>query len=360
MLDGTPISGPAYIEGYVVGFGAGAKEKGGQVAIGAGSATLVMRNASNNRSITLQPIAVISQAKGDSVQEGRWRFDTKNFFVGTMGGLAEVGMAFEFLVPNVNPNDDDEIWSPVALYVRGVRFDLSDPNDPDQPIKPNMEFATPEDRTSAVDAGGFLVSVTANAPKISGGENWTPDKSNPNAAIRMNNRLPDNITLNGGELTNVERSKGQQIINCVNLQISPKQLAQNDVERSLRVEEFQPGPGTSVISINVSKDIDKFSAVDQASAGATGAPTVVDDKGQRYPAIGYVYRDRNEVKIRFTPGSPLEQLAEAPSVSRSRDDQKLFLIFRVAPGVKIMQYAVGTTGIVDIKGGLEVKPQTNK
>lgn len=360
MLDGTPINGGAYIEGYVVGFGAGAKEKGGQVAIGAGSATLVMRNRSDTRSISLQPIAVVSQAKGDSLRVGRWRFDTKNFFVGSMGGLAEVGMAFEFLVPNVNPNDYDEVWIPTALYVRGVRFDLSDADDPEQPVKSAVDFATPADRDSEVDGGAFLISVMANAPKITGGDTWTFDKSNPNAAIRLNNRIPDNVILNGGELSGVDISKGLQIINCPNLAMSAKLIAGNDVDRSLRIEEFQPGPGTSVISINVSKDIEKFAATEAASAGATGAPTVVDDKGQRYPAIGYLYRDRNELKIRFTPGSPLGSLSEAPSISRSRDDQKLFLIFRVSPNVKVMQYAIGTQGIVDIKGGLEVKEQNNK
>lgn len=365
MLDGTPITGRAYIEGFVVGFSAGAKEKGGQVAIGAGSATLVLRNDSDTRSITVQPIATISQAKGGSLQEGRWRFDTKNFFVGTMGGQADVGMAFEFLVPDeygaAPDSNPDEVWHPIALYVRGVRFDVRDPADPDKTMKSSRDYETPDDRNAAVDAGGFLASVVADAPEITDPkEKWRFNASDPTQAVRMSNRIPDNMTLNGGELSGVELSKGQQIINCPNLQIQPKQLAGNDVERSLRVEEFQPGPATSVISINVSKEIEKFSAVDPTSAGATGAPTVVDNLGQRYQAIGYVYRDRNEVKIRFTPGTPLNELAEAPSVSRSRDDQKLFLIFRVAPGVKIVRYAIGTTGIVEITGGLEVPQQANK
>ncbi|MFT3684196.1 MAG: CvpA family protein [Phycisphaerales bacterium] len=70
-LDGRSFKNGAYIEGFVVGFDAGAKEKGGQVAIGSGSATLICRNKSDDRSIALQPIAVVSQAKGDSLAEGR-------------------------------------------------------------------------------------------------------------------------------------------------------------------------------------------------------------------------------------------------------------------------------------------------
>lgn len=355
-LDGQQIKGPAYIEGFVVRFDAGAKEKGGQVAIGAGSATLICRNKSDDRSLALQPIAVISQAKGGSLEEGRWRFDTKNFFVGSMGGQAAVPMAFEFLVPDANRNDPSEVWHPIALYVRGVRFDVSDG---DGTMKSSNDYLTAQDRTDAIEGGGFLRGVMEAAPAITDGQNVKYDKSDPNLAFRLNNRIPGNMILNGGEMSGVELSKGQQIINCVDFRIQPKQLAGSDVERSLRVENFQPGPDTVVISLEVSRDVPKFAATEPESSGATGAPTIVDGLGQRYPAIGYVYRDRNEVRIRFTPGSPLASLSEAPSVSRSRDDQKLFLVFRVARGVKITQYAIGSTGIVNIQGTME-SPSTQE
>ncbi|MBY0307685.1 MAG: hypothetical protein K2Q09_02990 [Phycisphaerales bacterium] len=363
--DGRQFKGRAYIEGWVVGFEAGAKEKGGQVAIGAGSATLVCRNRSDTASLALQPIAVISQAKGDSLQEGRWRFDTKNFFVGSMGGQANVGMAFEFLVPDEYADQPDaypeEVWHPIALYVRGVRFDLTDPADPDKTIKPSAEYMTPADRNAAVEGGGFLRSIADAAPPlVEPAQVWKMEKNDPNQALRLNNRIPGSIVLNGGEMSGVDLSKGQQIINCVDYRTTPKALADIGVDRSLRVEEFQPGPGTAVISIEVSRDVPKFSATEPESTGATGAPTLVDNLGQRYQAVGFVYRDRNEIKIRFTPGSPLASLNDAPSVSRSRDDQKLFLIFRVAPGVRITQYAIGTTGIVTLRGVEVPTNQQNK
>jgi hypothetical protein len=356
MVDRTPIDGQAYVEGFVVTFHSSAKEKGGQVAVGAGSATLVVRNEANDRSISLQPIAVVSQAKGDARDLGRWRFDTRNFFVGTVGGQANAPMAFEFLVPNNNPNDPQEKWHPIALYVRGVRFNLTDENG--DTIKASQDYWTVQDRDGAIEAQVLLDTTTPikNTP----GQPQQLDPNDANRALKTTNRIPDNMTLNGGELSGVELNKGQQIINCVDLRLQPKQLADNSVERSLRVEEFQPGPGTAVISINVSRDMGKWAATEPESTGATGAPTIVDHLGQRYEAIGYVYRDRNEIRIRFTPGSPLLGLAEAPAISRSRDDQKLFLIFRLASGVKIKQYSIGTTGIVDLKGDIEVPLQTNK
>lgn len=353
MLDGTPISGPAYIEGYIVAFLASAKEKGGQVAVGAGSATLVMRNDADTKSITLQPIALISQASGASREFGRWRFDTSNFFVGSMAGATEAPMCFEFLVPL-----DGENWRPLALYVRGVRFNLT--NDDGQVIEASKNFANPEERDDIVSSGTLADEIIAKA-KISDPETkWVRDKNSNDSALRINPRMPDNITLNGGELSGIDLSKGQQIVNCVDLRISVKQLADSSVERSLRVEEFQPGPGTSIVTINVSKGIDKFSALEPAATGATGAPTLVDNLGQRYQAIGYIYRDRNDVRIRFTPGSPLTSLGDAPSISRSREDQKLFIVFRVASGVKLKQYAIGDTGIVELQGDLDTGTQNNK
>lgn len=358
MTDGTMIDGQAYVEGFLVNFHSTAKEKGGQVAIGAGSATLVVRNQSDTKSLALQPIAVVSQAKGSSREIGRWRFDTRNFFVGSVGGQSDASMAFEFLVPNNNANDPDQVWRPLALYVRGVRFDLT--VDDGQTVKPALTFWTPEDRDDAVESRSLFELVEANRPENSPGAPIKIDKNDPNRALRMTNRIPDNITLNGGELSGVELTKGQQIINCLDLRLQTKFLAGNDVDRSLRVEEFQPGPGTAVISINVSRDLGKWSATEPESTGAVGAPTIVDSLGQRYEAIGYVYRDRSDVRIRFTPGQPLAGLGDAPSISRSRDDQKLFLIFRIASGVKLKQYSIGTTGIVDIQSDEETPTQTNK
>jgi len=351
MTDNTPIDGQAYIEGYIVEFQPGAKEKSGQVAVGAGSATLVLRNESDTRSIALQPIALISQAKGGALDLGRWRFDTPNFFVGSVGGTA-ARMAFEFLVPK-----DGENWKPVALYVRGVRLDITGEDGEVVAPKPELVFYTPEARDNWVESQEMINIQRAN--NNSPGQTDKSKVNDPASAMRTSNKLPDNIILNGGELSGIELSKGQQIINCVDLRISAKNLAGTDVDKTLRVEEFQPGPGTAIISVNVSKDIAKWSATDPASTGATGAPTLIDSLNQRYEAIGYVYRDRNEIRIRFTPGQPLQGLGDAPSISRSRDDQKLFLIFRMASGVKIKQYSIGTTGIVDIGTDVEVPSSQN-
>ena len=358
MTDGTMIDGQAYVEGYVVNFKSSAKEKGGQVAIGAGSATLVMRNSANDRSITLQPIAVISQAKGGSTDLGRWRFDTRNFFVGSVGGQSDSPMGFEFLVPK-----DGEDWQPTALYVRGVRFDLmvTDEQGNESVVKSSQDYWTPMDRDGAVEGQAIFATIYENRPAITPGQGIKIDNNDPTRSLRLTNRLPENITLNGGELSGIELSKGQQIVNCIDLRLPVKQLAGNDVERSLRVEEFQPGPGTCVFSINVSKDNGRWAATEPESTGATGAPTVVDHLGQRYEAIGYVYKDRNEVRIRFTPGAPLTSLAEAPAISRSREDQKLYLVFRMAAGVKLKQYTIGTTGIIEITSDLETPTtQSNK
>jgi hypothetical protein len=72
--------------------------------------------------------------------------------------------------------------------------------------------------------------------------------------------------------------------------------------------------------------------------------SLVDDKGQAYQPVGFFYQDDQVVTIRYTPGQPIRTISQIDatnSISRSRPDQKLILLFRVSKGVKIVSYAAG-------------------
>ena len=69
-----------------------------------------------------------------------------------------------------------------------------------------------------------------------------------------------------------------------------------------------------------------------------------------------VYEDRDLVHIRFDPGQPVRgmtQLADAGiSLSSSRDDQRLTLLFLCSYGAEIKSYNVGPKVIVSLDNPL--------
>jgi len=80
---------------------------------------------------------------------------------------------------------------------------------------------------------------------------------------------------------------------------------------------------------------------------ATGAPVLVDANGSRYQCVGFVYKDNSIVHVRFMPGRPINSMNDLPSVSSSRADQKITLVFRVSMNVDIKHYAIGDTALAE-------------
>jgi hypothetical protein len=75
-----------------------------------------------------------------------------------------------------------------------------------------------------------------------------------------------------------------------------------------------------------------------------GSPIeLVDTNGSRYPAVGYVYKDPRMWKVRYTKGTPLAGLNDAPQVSMSTPDRTLQLVFVVTAGVDLKELYVGGT-----------------
>jgi hypothetical protein len=76
---------------------------------------------------------------------------------------------------------------------------------------------------------------------------------------------------------------------------------------------------------------------------ANDAPVyLIDDKGRKYQAIGFFYRDGDIVQVRYTPGTPVTGMEALPKpLSRSEPGQQCKFIFRVSRGVVITGLGIG-------------------
>jgi uncharacterized membrane protein required for colicin V production len=355
-LDGEDLktlsNGQYSIQGYVVNFKPAAREKMGQVAIGPGSATLIMYNRDTETSMAIQPFALISQAKPPqdkpdaAVRMARWRFDAKGTFLGSVGGATDsTPMAFEFLVPKLGDN-----FVPQALYVRGIRIDLIDPST-EQPKPAKVAFKSTLERDGQILSGELVGSIGGAALDGSGATEIKLDPANPSTAVNATNQLPFQITLNKGDLKIPVDDKnriqdGEQAFN-------PRELSNRGIERDLRVDKFAVDNETAIVQIDVGKD-SPLSLLLPTAAEATGAPVLVSAEGQRFSCIGYVYKDNSIARVRHTPSRPVDNKDGLPSLTMSRTDQNLRLIFRVSMNATIKQFAIGDKVIADINPPLTV------
>ncbi|MGH7133622.1 MAG: hypothetical protein ACREJO_16955 [Phycisphaerales bacterium] len=338
-IDGNKVSGGSYyIEGVAVQFKAGAKEKGGQIVISPAHVQLVCANSSGAE--VFMPIAMISQAKGDSVTFGRWRFDAKDVLLGSVGSANDPIMLFEFVVPKYAAGDE---LQPVALYVKGVRLDLYD-RDSETSLKPSKALASGADRDAGLNDLAQLYKDKSDV--ISGqAEIWNRETGNTfESLVAITNRLPDRIILSSDNVGELELNEGNFIMDGVCNLDAQKGLLQRGADRKLIVDRFYPGEGTSIVLVDVTPGKD-FAITAAPSADAPGAPSLVDDQNMKHGCVGYVYRDESLISIYFKPGDPITDKSKIRSISRSRTDQKLWLVFRVPNGVKLTRYVIGTTPV---------------
>jgi hypothetical protein len=122
-----------------------------------------------------------------------------------------------------------------------------------------------------------------------------------------------------------------------------------EVARDLRVDSFMTTLDTAIVRVDVSaSSASSVLGKTKALAEDIMPPFLVDTDGTRYQAVGYVYEDRDIVRIRFTPGNPIRGLAQLPSrLTRSRTDQKCTLIFRVNAGVSINKFMLGEETVTE-------------
>lgn len=341
-----------YLEGHVISMKSSAREQIGQVAMSAGSVTLVMYDTATEESLAIQPFAMISQARPDpakplNVVMARWRFDAKGTVLGSVGGATDsVPMAFEFLAPK-RPT-----LVPLALYVRGTRIDLLAPDGNPKPAKKN--FATIAERDTAIPTADIIEIATGGALNPDGAQEIKIDKNNVSTAVVATSQLPFNIVLNKGDINFPvdEKNRLMDGKGKFNLQ----QLNNRGIERDLRVDRFLTTSETAMVQIDVSKD-SPLSMLSNAASEGTGAPVLVASNGQRFTCIGWVYKDASLADIRHTPSSPVDNKDSIPSITMSRSDQQIRLLFSVTVGAEITQYAIGDKVVGTFPKPMKVEAQ---
>ncbi|MBX3403647.1 MAG: hypothetical protein KF699_09595 [Phycisphaeraceae bacterium] len=331
-VDGSSLSaGQSYIEGFVVRFKAGAKEKTGRIVVGSGHVRLIVRNREDTESMAIAPMAVISQAAGDSPRLGRWRFDAPNAFIASVGGRDDAPMAFEFPVPKGS--------KPLGLEVKGIRFDVRNQ-------KPFATFTSMATRDAAILAGTITPTRAAEPLDESTAVVYPIVPNDIGAFIRMNDGLFDGLMIqkdNRKEIEILEEGQRNWIIGGF------AKFNNNEIQRGagidqrLQVRRFQATEDTVILQVVVDITNTAFGFLSNAAANMeqSKAPTVYDHNGTPYSPLGFMYKDSGETWIRFTPQTPILAVTDLPPLTRSRPEQRLILVYRVSKNVRIEKFAVG-------------------
>ena len=324
LFSGEAPNKDAKLHGVILKFRAGAKERtSGQVIIGNGQIFLLKNN----------PV-LIGQPGVGKTAIARFRYDARNTFLASLGGDSESNWAFEFMVPA------DQ--TPIAIFVKGTRVRF-DPND--EKLKP-VEFENRQKRDSLIAAGQLISGKSQKPLDESKAVTVTLGGNDPNSTgVNPTNQI--GLVLQDGTLGSSITVTNGRIVSGTTL-LSPKDTQNRGVDQNLRVDRFAPPDQVALLMVDV--------GYERGEAGLTGAaareaaidssvpatPFVIDSNGVRYDAVGFVYQDPQEVRIRYIIGEPIQSVSgDLPGVSRSRPDQKLKLIFAPSKGTEIIGWGVG-------------------
>ena len=338
-INEKPVSS-GQLFGYVIEFEPGAKERGkkgaGQLVISNGQIRMLAEDSDGNTE-TIFPMAVISESS-EPGQYGRWRFDAEDVYITSTGGKSKVTMGFEFVVP--------QGYTPVALYVKNIRVKSDE-------LPDAVGYDTASRRDLSVRSGSILegkgdqVSYNAqNAVTVntSGSVNEI-DRSNRLLEIVGSVAAKRSFTVN--EDNEIVGGQGSFITEEVGRRNAPN-------SKNLRVERYAIGSGQAMVKLDVGAG-SEFGFLSEAARSVPLDQSIklIDENGNEYEAIGYEYLDRELMEIRYTRGSTLTGIEDTPTLSTTRDDQKLRILFIITDGVKIDRFAVGNDIVARFSPAIE-------
>jgi hypothetical protein len=336
-LQGEPVSS-GRLFGVVVEFGEGAKEQNGQVIMGNGQARLLMRGPDG--SAVAHPVALISQARSsDAELYGRFLYDGEELFIASVGGASKATMGFEFVVP--------QGYEPEALVVKNTRVMLGETE---------QAFPSPAARFAALNSGALVggSSVTDleldNVATVETGDPTTFRSLRP---IVVSERIGYSFEVRqkgGLEIDeNNDILRGSQKYN-------PGDLDARGLNQKVTVDSFATAPDVQIVRVNVSRE-SPASLLGPAGRVASRVlpPQLIDTNGQAYPAVGFIYEDNSIVEISYDPANSIRGLQQVPTISSSRSDQELSLVFRVSKGVQVRYFSIGSKVVAEFDPPVEVE-----
>lgn len=333
-MDGDPFPADTRMQGYVVQFQPGAREKGGQVVVGPGQVRLVYRkHAASRTGGAIHPHAIISDPEANAGNKVWFPRNAGDLFVPSVGGESTATMAFEFALPK------DAV--PVDLIIKGTRFPLVDDNG--VPMIEATEFASASQRDAAIIGGDlFAASATSRIDPNSLDRSVAVQAT---SGISLSNRLGRRIiNVTTGVPGTLALDEDNNILSG-KCELLNRDLANRGLDPNNRIDGFAKGRDTAVLQIELAVDGNNQSMGNVVQAqGLTGKPVVFDDQGRAYDAIGYIYSDGVRTHISFQPGAPLTSMSQIEGqLTPSARDQTLILIFRPTTGITLRGFAIGDT-----------------
>lgn len=331
-------SGNHYLAGFVIKFKASAREKTGSVFVGNGQMRLVVANREDDEDVrVLHPIAMIGRTDSATrVEYARFRYDSDNLFISSVGAEAEPVMAFEFPVPAG--------FEPVALFVKGVRCSIDS--------KPANTFPSTTDRDERVQAGEFT-DMGGVGPILDQNGKPVVDTGTTSAItatpVSVANSIGQTIQkgTEGPDLVIAQDSRGWAVQDGKTV-IATNRLNTAGLEKSLRIDHFSLNADTALVRVILTPTQrpdefnKKFEGIDPSAQ-----PLLVDTNGTTYQAVGYIFKDSTKFELRYTQANPLKTIGEAPRVTRNTPDKFLTLIFVVNNGIDLKEFRIGDTVLDD-------------
>jgi len=335
-INGEQIqSGNYYLAGFVIKFKASAREKAGSVFVGNSQLRLIVAATDGEEDDVkvLHPIAMIGRTDSATrVDYARFRYDSDNLFISSVGAEAEPVMAFEFPVPAG--------YAPIALFVKGVRCPVEG--------APANAFGSPIDRDDKVAAGEFT-EMGGIGPIL--GPDGKPLQEVASAStisatpVTVSNSIGKIIQkgTEGSSITLAQDSRGWTIQDGTTT-IASNRMNTAGLEKSLRVDRFALNGDTAMVKVIVTPtqrpdDFNqKYESIDPGAQ-----PLLVDMNGTTYQAVGWTYEDSTKYDLRYTLANPLTSIGQAPRVTRNTPDKKLVLLFVVNNGIDLKEFRIGDT-----------------
>jgi hypothetical protein len=174
-------------------------------------------------------------------------------------------------------------------------------------------------------------------------------------------KLPDPVTMTnqlgfyiqkgteGQSLTTV--SDGRTLaIQDGEATVENEKLNKPGLAQSLRIDHVSLQKETVLVKVILTPSKRAPEFVDAMDGAGGGQPVLVDTKGVKYAAAGFVYKDSKVTRVRFTQGTPMGKMGDAPTVTRNTPDRELTLLFVVNEGVELKTFSVGKTVVEDWTG----------
>jgi hypothetical protein len=350
-IHGEPVA-KGHLLGIVVQFEPAAREKGGrgggQVIVSNGQAQLIAHNDATGDSVTIFPVAAVSENAEADGRLGRWKFDANDVFISSVGAQSQPVFAFEFLVP--------EGYTPLGLHLRQARWLVSEMPAP-------VVIDSTGERDRRVTSGSILRAEGAARTQRNDANAVTIDGS---AIGGRGGASGSGVSLSAslGEMVSSQTARSRLDLDDDNrIANGQAKFLKSEVgrgnaptARSMRVDSFALGANQTMVQVDVSPGMAASFVSEAARLAPTDRPIVlVDNNGNEFQAIGFIYSDRETFEVRYTLGNTLSGISDTPTISTARDDQKLVILFVVTTDATIEQLAAGDIVLANFRPALTAR-----